>query len=83
MKLIDEIHKSTDGFSPESGGPVLKVMRKQIAITTREKALDERFKFYRNKESRWAFSPKVSQEHVVEKALQERGLSPEEIKNLA
>jgi hypothetical protein len=82
MQLIDAIHKSTDGFSAD-GGPVLKVVRKQIAMTNREKTLGERAKFYRNKEGRWAFNVKVGQEQAVEQALQDRGLSPEEIKNLA
>lgn len=52
-------------------------------MTNREKTLGERAKFYRNKEGRWAFNVKVGQEQAVEQALQDRGLSPEEIKNLA
>jgi len=48
MQLIDAIHRSTDGFNAD-GGPVLKVVRKQIAMTNREKTLGERARFYRNK----------------------------------
>ena len=58
---MDAIQRSTDGFSAD-GGPVLNVMRKQIGMTTREKTLGERAKFYRNKEGRWAFNAKVSKE---------------------
>ncbi len=61
MQLIDAIQKSTDGMGAD-GGPVLKVMRKQIGMTTRDKTLGERAKFYKNKEGRWAFTAKVSKE---------------------
>ena len=52
-------------------------------MTNREKTLGERARFYRNKEGRWAFNLKVGQQQAVEQALQDRGLNPDEIKNLA
>jgi|LauGreDrversion4_2_1035121.scaffolds.fasta_scaffold17244_1 hypothetical protein len=61
MQIIDAIHKSTDGFNAD-GGPVLKVVRKQIAMTNREKTMGERAKFYKNKEIRWAFNLKVGKD---------------------
>ena len=44
--------------------------------------MGERAKFYRNKEGRWAFSPRMEPGQEAERQWQDRGLSPEEIKRL-
>jgi hypothetical protein len=83
LKLINAIHRSTEGIDPENAaGPVLKVQRKQIAMTNRDRTMDERAKFYKKKEGRWAFYPKLEKGELIKEALAQRGISPEEIKML-
>lgn len=73
LKLIDAIHRSTEGLTPsgktDQGGAVLKVEAKEIAQTNRERTLGERAKFYKNKQGRWAFYPKLEKSEVLKEAL--------------
>jgi hypothetical protein len=51
-------------------------------LINRQKHLGERARFYRNKEGRWAFSPKLEPQEMISQALIDRGISPEELKIL-
>jgi hypothetical protein len=55
---------------------VLKVQAKEIAQTNRERTLGERARFYKNKQGRWAFYPKLEKSEILKEALALRGISP-------
>jgi hypothetical protein len=82
LKLIEAIHRSTDGLTPSGneqgggGGAVLRVQAKEIAKTNRERTLGERARFYKNKQGRWAFYPKLEKSELLKEALAQRGISP-------
>ena len=57
-------------YNNDQNGPVLKVQRKQIALTSREKRLEEKVNFLKNKETRWAFSPRLEKREALSQALQ-------------
>jgi hypothetical protein len=75
LKLIEAIHRSTEGLTPSgndhrgAGGAVLKVQAKEIAQTNRERTLGERARFYKNKQGRWAFYPKLEKSEILKEAL--------------
>ncbi len=74
LKLINAIHRSTEGLTPADVGTspqgnVLKCQSKHIMQTNRERTLGERAKFYKNKQGRWAFHPKLERSEVLKEAL--------------
>jgi hypothetical protein len=79
LKLINAIHRSTEGLTPAAAdggcggaspqGNVLKCQSKHIVQTNRERSLGERAKFYKNKQGRWAFHPKLERSEVLKEAL--------------
>ena len=48
-----------DGFNP-----VLKVLKKEIYTTTRDRTLGERVRFFREKQIRSSFNPKYDQDYT-------------------
>eukprot|EP00347_Sterkiella_histriomuscorum_P018045 403346999 len=65
---------------------VLNVQKKEIAITSRQKQIGEKFKFYRNKQLGQFCMPKLEQEtsknYFSAERLQEKGINPEELQML-
>lgn len=76
--MIDAIHRSTEGLTPsgKEQPAVLRVEAKEIAQTNRERTLGERAKFYKNKQGRWAFYPKLEKSEILKEKLAQRGISP-------
>lgn len=79
LEVMNVLRISGISSGPESG-PVLKVQRKPIALTSREKQIEDKVNFYKNKETRWAFSPKLVPSEVISHALSQKGISPEDLK---
>ena len=82
LKLIDAIQRSTEGITPSKENVVLRVEAKEIAKTNRERTLGERARFYKNKQGRWAFYPKLEKSEILKEALAQRGISPQDIQML-
>ena len=47
-----------------------------------ERTLGERARFYKNKQGRWAFYPKLEKSEILKEALAQRGISPYDIQML-
>ena len=61
---------------------MLKVQRKEIATTDKQRTIGDRAKFYKTKQGRWAFNPKLEASVAMSQILQRNGISNEEVKML-